>query len=367
VLMAAHPTSPTNMAPQIPKTQKAAVYHEHKGPLKIEDVPVVQPKDLKPDEALVKIHYSGVCHTDLHAWLGDWPMPNKLPLIGGHEGAGEIVAIGESSTTSLKVGDRVGIKWLADSCLECEFCRKGYEPLCVAAKCSGYTVDGTFQQYAVSYTRALSRIPDNLSYQDAAPILCAGLTVYKALKESGAVASDWVVIPGAGGGLGHLAVQYATSMGLRVVAIDTGDEKRDLVKKLGADAWLDFKQEKDIVKAVQNVTPDGLGAHAAIVAAAGAAAYEQALKYIRPHGTVVIVGLPPGKLQADIFWTVLKSKRIVGSYVGNRQDATEALALAAAGRVKTLYKMQPLGEISDVYHEMEEGTMAGRIVLDLQK
>jgi D-arabinose 1-dehydrogenase-like Zn-dependent alcohol dehydrogenase len=162
--------------------------------------------------------------------------------------------------------------------------------------------------------------------------VCAGVTVYKAIKESNAQGGEWIVIPGAGGGLGHLAVQYAHYLGLRVIGIDTGDEKKALVKKLGADVWIDFKQEKDIVKAVQNSTPDGLGPHAAIVAAAGATAYETALEYVRPHGTVVAVGLPPGKIQADIFWTVLTSKRLVGSYVGNRQDADEALRITATGQ-----------------------------------
>jgi len=355
------------MAPTIPKTQKVAIFHENGGPITIEEAPVVQPEHLEPNQALVKVHYSGVCHTDLHAWLGDWPVPTKLPLIGGHEGAGEIVAVGEHSDTHLKVGDRVGIKWIGDSCLHCEDCQKGQEPLCGAAKCSGFSVDGSFQQYAVSYTRALTKIPEGLSLQDAAPILCAGVTVYKALKESGVKAGEWVVIPGAGGGLGHLAIQYANYLGARVIAIDTGEEKKALAKKLGAEAWIDFKQEKDLVKAVQNATPDGRGPQAAIVAAATAAAYELALEYVRPHGTVVAVGLPPGKIHADIFWTVFQSKRLIGSYVGNRQDADEALRIAATGRVKTLYKMVPLEKLPAVYESMKNGTMAGRIVLDLSK
>lgn len=200
------------------------------------------------------------------------------------------------------------------------------------------------------------------------PMHSEGVTVYKAIKESGAKAGEWLVIPGAGGGLGHLAVQYANNMGIRVIAIDTGSEKEQLVKKLGAEKWIDFKKEKDIVKAVQSAVPDGLGPHAAVVAAAGAAAYEQALEYLRPHGTCVAVGLPPDtSIQVPVFWTVFLSKRVVGSYVGNRQDAVEALALAASGKVKTLYKTLPASDLPKVYDDMHHGKLAGRIVLDMNK
>lgn len=351
----------------IPKTQKAAIFHKKGGPVAIEEVPVIQPQELKAGEALVRVKYSGVCHTDLHAMLGDWPLDNKLPLIGGHEGAGYIVAMNDE-TSDLKVGDKVGIKWIAHSCNRCVFCRQGYEPLCKQAQCSGYSVDGSFQQYAVSYTSQLSLIPDGLALDDAAPILCAGVTVYKAIKESGAKAGEWLVIPGAGGGLGHLAVQYASLQGIRVIAIDTGAEKKALCEKLGADKFIDFKEEKDIVKAVQAASPDGLGPHAAVVAASGGAAYEQALEYLRPHGTCVAVGLPPdSNIQVPVFWTVFLSKRVIGSYVGNRQDATEALALAASGKVKCLYKTLPASDLPKVYDDMHHGKVTGRIVLDMDK
>jgi len=348
----------------IPKTQKAAVFHKKGGPVALEDIPVRDPAQLKPGEALVKVEYSGVCHTDLHAMLGDWPLENKLPLVGGHEGAGVVVALGAHSDTDLKIGDRVGIKWIASSCNKCSFCRQGYEPLCKSALCSGFSVDGSFQQYAVSYTSQLSKIPDGLSLADAAPILCAGVTVYKALKESGARAGEWICIPGAGGGLGHLTIQYAHFMGLNCICIDTGAEKQALCcDKLGAAKWIDFKTSKDIVADVKAATPDGF---AAIVAAATAAAYEQAMEYIRPHGTVVAVGLPPDcTVKANVFFTVFESKRLVGSYVGNRQDAAEALDIAARGQVKTVYRVQPFSTLPQAYDDMRAGKMTGRVVLDL--
>lgn len=216
------------------------------------------------------------------------------------EGAGVVVKLGPNADQYVKVGDRVGIKWIADACLKCEMCRLGHEANCTeGAKCSGYSVDGTFGQYVKSYAKYVTPIPDNLSLEDASPILCAGVTVYRAIKEAHLSPGQWVVIPGAGGGLGHLAVQYANALGFRPLAIDTGSEKKALAEKLGAEGWIDFKQSKDIVQDVKNIT-GGDGAHAAIVASAAAQAYTQALEYIRPRGTLVCVGLPADcKIQAD--------------------------------------------------------------------
>jgi len=327
--------------------------------------PVVQAKDLQAGEVLVKIHYSGVCHTDLHAMMGDWPLPSKLPLIGGHEGAGEIVAIGAHTSTHLKIGDKVGVKWLADSCMHCELCRKGFEQNCAQAKLSGFTVDGSFQQYVVSFANHVTPIPEGISLEAAAPILCAGVTVYAALKNSDAKAGQYVVVPGAGGGLGHLALQYARVMGLRTIAIDSGADKEKLCLDLGAAAWIDFKKEADIVSAVKRVT-DGLGAHAAIVAAASAESYEKALEYLRPRGTLVAVGLPTDtKIKADVFFTVFDSKRIIGSYVGNRQDAVEALDLAVKANIRTHFTIEPLENLPSVYDRMKSGNITGRVVLKM--
>jgi len=353
--------------PQVPKTAHACVFADSNAPIKYkEDHPVPQQSDLKPGEVLIKVEYSGVCHTDLHAWKGDWPLKAKKNCVGGHEGAGPIVAIGDGTLTNLKVGQNVGIKWLADSCLDCENCRGGSEATCSQAQCSGYSVDGSFQQYAVSYARHVTPIPDGLPLEVAAPILCAGVTVYRALLNSQARAGQYVAIVGAGGGLGHLAVQYASAMGLRVVAIDTGDDKKKLCASYGADKFIDFKNYQDpesFIKAIKDEC-DGVGPHAAVVAAAGAAAYEQALEYIRPTGTLVAVGLPPDTyIKANVFFTVFHSKRIVGSYVGNRQDAEEALDFAARGKVSPRIEVVPLSQLTEVYERMEKGQLAGRVVL----
>ncbi|PFH49871.1 hypothetical protein AMATHDRAFT_62258 [Amanita thiersii Skay4041] len=353
----------------IPKTQRAAVVEEAGKSISVkEGHPVRQPGELLQGECLVKLHCTGVCHTDLHAALGDWPVKANTPLIGGHEGVGEVVAIGKGTLDSpVKLGQRVGIKWLAYSCLDCEFCRKGLEQNCTKAKTSGFTVDGTFSEYVVSWVHHVTPIPDNLESTEAASILCAGLTVYRALKYSQTSPGDWIVLPGAGGGLGHLAIQYAKHMGRRVIAIDSGEEKKQLCKELGADQWIDFKQSKDIVADIKAVT-DGLGAHSAVITAASNAAYSQAVDYLRSGGSLMAVGLPAkATLDAPIFFTVFKSISILGSYVGNRQDAIEAIQIASSGGVKCHYQKRSLSEMKTVYDQLAQGKIAGRVVIDYSK
>merc|ERR1712072_1025007 len=210
------PSRTSNMSPTIPEKQWAQVIEKTGGPVEYKEIPVQKPG---PDEVLVNIKYSGVCHTDLHALKGDWPLPTKLPLVGGHE----------------------GVKWINGSCLVCDFCQQSDEPLCPKALLSGYTVDGSFQQYAIAKAAHVARLDKDTPLDAVAPVLCAGITVYKGLKESGASPGQSVAIVGAGGGLGSLAQQYAKAMGLRVIAIDTGDEKKKMcLEQLGASAFVDF-------------------------------------------------------------------------------------------------------------------------------
>lgn len=215
----------------IPELQWAQVAEKVGGPLVYKQIPVPKPG---PDEILVKMRYSGVCHTDLHAKNGDWPLPVKMPLVGGHEGAGHVVAKGPL-VKGFEIGDAAGIKWLNGSCLSCEFCRQSYEPQCPHATLSGYTVDGTFQQYTVGKAAHASKLNKDTPLDAIAPVLCAGITVYKGLKESGVRPGQTVAIVGAGGGLGSLALQYAKAMGLRIVAIDGGSEKEAMCQQLGAE------------------------------------------------------------------------------------------------------------------------------------
>lgn len=349
----------------IPTKQWAQVCEKKGGPVVYKEIPVAKPG---PDEVLVNIKYSGVCHTDLHAVMGDWPLPPKLPLVGGHEGAGVVVARGDL-VTDVEIGDHAGVKWINGSCLACDFCQQSDEPLCGKASLSGYTVDGTFQQYCIAKAAHVARIPKSVSLEAVSPILCAGITVYKGLKESGARPGQWVAIAGAGGGLGSLACQYAQAMGLKVVGIDAGQEKKDMVMgKLGGSAFVDFSTSKDVVADVKAATPDGLGPHAVILVAVSEKPFQQAADYVRPRGTVIAIGLPANAyLRAPVFDSVLKMITIKGSYVGNRKDTSEALQFFADGKVGAPFKTVGLSELQSVYDLMQQGKIAGRYVVDTSR
>ncbi|KAF4615528.1 hypothetical protein D9613_003506 [Agrocybe pediades] len=356
-----------NATVEIPKTQKAAVLEEFKQPYTIKtDHPVKQPSELAPGECLVKLEYSGVCHSDLHIRDNDWTRPSKLPLVGGHEGIGRVVAIGEHSNTPVKVGDRVGIKWIGKVCGKCEMCWKGHDSSCLVSFTSshGFRLDGTFQEYAVSYIDYVTPIPEDLDGASATPILCAGLTVYKALKQTNLVVGQWVAISGAGGGLGHLAVQYAVAMGYRVLAIDTGEKKKELVMSLGAEKWVDFMESKDIVEDVK-VATGGQGPDAAVIAAGDARPFNQAVMYLGFKGTLVCVGMPSGTavLNVPINLMIAKSLTILGSSIGNQQDVTEALRMAALGKVKCRHEVRTLGDINSILEDLKDGKVAGRVVI----
>lgn len=357
------------MSSTVPATARAAILTALNQPLTIDsNHPVKQPSELAPGECLVKIEYAGCCHSDVHIKRGDWARTAPLPVILGHEGVGTVVAIGEhTANTQIKVGDRVGIKWIATTCLSCDLCRRGYESCCpvMFVKSHGFIIDGAFADYVVSYVDYVTPIPEGLDGATAAPILCAGLTIYKALKESKATIGQWVAISGAGGGLGHLGIQYARSMGLRVLAIDTGEEKRKLCLDLGAEAWVDFKETDDLIKAVQKAT-DG-GPHAAVIAVGDAKPFNQALMYLRSAGTLVAVGMAglSSSLNVPITLLIAKNLNIVGSSLGNRQDVIEALEIAARGKVKPHVQLKKLEDLNDVLKDLEAGKIAGRVVLKL--
>jgi propanol-preferring alcohol dehydrogenase len=299
--------------------------------------------------------------------MGDWPLATKLPLVGGHEGAGVIVAKGDL-VTDLELGDYAGVKWLNGSCLACSFCMQADEPLCPHALLSGYTVDGSFQQYAIAKAAHVARIPKECDLEAVAPVLCAGITVYKGLKESGARPGQYVAIVGAGGGLGSMAIQYASAMGLHVIAIDGGEEKGKSCRTLGASAYVDFLNTSDLVQEVKNATPDGLGPHAVLLLAVQEKPFQQATEYVRSRGAVVCIGLPAkAYLKAPVFDTVVRMITIKGSYVGNRQDTQEALDFFQRGMIKVPIKTVGLSELQNVYKMMEEGKIVGRYVVDTSR
>ncbi len=340
----------------IPRTMRAAVSSHAGAPLTIEEVEIPSPG---PHQALVRVLTTGVCHTDLHAVDGDWPVAPKRPLVPGHEGFGEVVAVGDE-VTELAVGDRVGNAWLWSACGRCEYCRKGWETLCEQQENGGYSVDGSFAEYMLVDERYAARIPDGVDPVEVAPILCAGVTVYKALKETETAPGEWVVISGIGG-LGHVAVQYATAMGMRVVAVDIDDEKLELARRHGAELAFNAR-EADPGEAVQNAIG---GAHGVLVTAVHPSAFGQAAAMSRRGGTIVFVGLPAGDFPADIFDTVLRGLTIRGSIVGTRQDMVEALEFFAAGKIHPTVRTRRLDDINEIFDEMKAGKIDGRIVLEL--
>jgi len=338
------------------RTMRAAVARRLGGPLGIEEVPVPEPG---PGQILVRLAASGVCHTDLHAVRGDWPVKPKLPFIPGHEGVGHVAALG-AGVRRVKEGDRVGVPWLHHACGACPYCRTGWETLCGSQTNTGYSVDGSFAEYVLADPDYVGMLPAALDFGPAAPVLCAGLTVYKGLKETEARPGEWVAISGIGG-LGHMAVQYAKAMGLHVAAVDVQPEKLELALRLGAELALNAREE-DPVQAVQRRVG---GMHGVLVTAVSPSAFEQGLGMLRPRGTMALVGLPPGRFAMPIFDTVLKRITVRGSIVGTRQDLEEALAFAGEGKVESHFSWGALEEINEIFERMEQGAIDGRVVLRL--
>ena len=340
----------------VPKTMKAAVVPALGQPLEIREVPVPQ---VGPGQALMRVRASGVCHTDLHAAEGDWPVKPSAPFIPGHEGVGEVAAIG-AGVTHLKEGDRIGAPWLHTTCGRCEHCVGGWETLCESQQMTGYTVDGGYAEYVLTDANYVGRLPDGLDWGPAAPVLCAGVTVYKGLKETEAKPGQWVAISGIGG-LGHMAVQYARAMGLRVIAVDIAEDKLALARENGAEIALNAV-ETDVAAEVQKLVG---GAHGVLVTAVSNSAFEQAVGMLRRGGFMSLVGLPPGSFPLPIFEIVLKRITVRGSIVGTRNDLAEALAFAGSGQVTSHFSWDKLENINAIFDKMRAGRIDGRIVMEI--
>lgn len=337
----------------MPATMRAAVVRAFDKPLSIEEVPV---PEVGHGQVLVKVAASGVCHTDLHAARGDWPVQPKLPFTPGHEGVGTIAAVG-AGVKGIKEGDRVGVPWLHTACGHCHQCTTGWETLCPDQQNTGYSVNGGFADYVLADPGYVGHLPPGLGFEPAAPVLCAGVTVYKGLKQTDTRPGQTVVISGIGG-LGHMAVQYAKAMGLHVIAVDIAEDKLALAKKLGADMTINAS-EVDPIAEVQK----GGGAEGVLVTAVSTSAFRQGVGMLGRGGTMSLVGLPPGEFPLPIFETVLFAKTIRGSIVGTRADLEEALDFAAEGKALPHYTTQKLDEINTIFGDLEKGQVDGRIVL----
>jgi len=325
-------------------------------PLEIREVAIPTPG---PGQILVKTEACGVCHTDLHAARGDWPLKPTPPFTPGHEGIGLVAALG-AGVTSVVEGERVGVPWLYSACGHCEHCLSAWETVCAKAEFGGYTKNGGFAEYILADPNYVAHIPNGLSAQQAAPLICAGITTYKGLKQTEARPGQWVVISGAGG-LGHLGIQYAKAMGLHVCAVDIDDGKLALATSLGADLVINAR-DPDAAVLVKTGTEGG--AHGVLITAPSLAAFKLGVEMTRKRGTCVLVGLPPGDFPFPLFDVVANCITVRGSFVGTRADMAETLAFAADGKVKADVELQKLTAINEVFNRLAHGKVAARVVLD---
>jgi propanol-preferring alcohol dehydrogenase len=334
-------------------TMKAAVVDDFTKPLTLKEVP-------KPTagtgEIVVRMETSGLCHTDIHAAHGDWPVKPSPPFIPGHEGVGIVEEIG-SGVSEVAPGERVAMPWLGYACGTCDYCVSGWETLCLEQKNTGYSMDGAFAEYVKAYGRYVVKVPAGVDPVDAAPLTCAGVTTYKAVKVAGTRPSDLVAIFGVGG-LGHLALQYARIAGGRVVAVDLQDEKLELAKLLGAEFAVNALKE-DPAEAIQRLG----GVDQAIALAVSPRAFEQAYRSLRRGGTLVFVGLPADNtIELPIFETVLNGITLVGSIVGTRVDLREVFELHAAGLTRVITEVRSLSTVNEAIEDVEAGRVPARVV-----
>ena len=335
---------------------KAAVVPQLGAPLEIRDMPIPTPG---PGQVLVRIEASGLCHTDIHAARGEWPVKPKMPLVPGHEGVGIVTMLGEGDSP-VSVGDRVALPWLGHACGHCRYCVAGWETYCQTPQYMGYTIDGSYAEYAVGYASHVVKVPEGVSPIDAAPLTCAGVTTYKALKVSRPQPNETAMVVGIGG-LGHLGLQYAKIFGTRTVAVDVHDEKLQLAKDLGADHVVDGRGDQ-----ARELAALG-GVDIALVTVPSPSAMRAAYAALNPNGRLVIVGLPAeNKLELPVFETVLTGKSVIGSLVGTRNDLADCFALHARGETRVVTSRRRLEDVNACFEEVLAGQVPARLVFDLE-
>jgi propanol-preferring alcohol dehydrogenase len=350
-------SSPETTTSQQPlQDYRAAVVRSFDAPLTVEDVPA---RPLLAGQIRVRVIACGLCHTDIHAAHGDWPVKPKPPFVPGHEGVGIVVELGPG-VDEVALGERVAMPWLGYACGVCDYCVSGWETLCESQQNMGYSIDGGFGEYATAYARYVVRVPDGVDSLDAAPLTCAGVTTYKAVKVAGTRSSDLVAVFGVGG-LGHLAIQYAAIAGGRVIAVDLFDDKLELARELGAEFTVNAARE-DPVAAIKALG----GADQAIALAVSPKAFEQAYGTLRRGGKLVFVALPAeNEVKLPIFETVLNGITVVGSIVGTRTDLREVFELHAAGKTKVIREVRELERVNESIADVEAGRVAARVVFEM--
>lgn len=334
---------------------KAAVVPALGSPLEIREVPVPEPG---AGQVLVRIEASGLCHTDIHAARGDWPVKPKDLLVPGHEGVGRVTAVGPD-VDLVAVGDRVALPWLGLACGHCRYCVDGWETYCTSPQYMGYTIDGSYAEYAIGYASHVVAVPDGITPFDAAPLTCAGVTTYKAIKVGRPQPGETAAVVGIGG-LGHLGLQYAKIFGATTVAIDVEDAKLQLAKDLGADHVVDARGDQAAELAALG------GVDLALVTVPSPAAMHAAHAALNPNGRLVIVGLPAdNRLELPVFETVLKGISVIGSLVGTRNDLLDVFGLHAQGRTRVVAEPRRLEDVNACFEEVLAGDVPARLVFDL--
>ena len=311
-----------------------------------------------PGQVLVRVEASGLCHTDIHAARGDWPVKPKRLLIPGHEGVGRVVEVGPGDSP-IDVGDRVALPWLGHACGHCRYCVDGWETYCTSPQYMGYTMDGSYAELVIGYASHVVKVPEAVTSIDAAPLTCAGVTTYKALKVAHPKPAETAMIVGIGG-LGHLALQYAQVFGTTTVAVDVEDDKLQLAKDLGADLVVDARGDQR-----RQLSSVG-GVDIALVTVPSPAAMQEAHAVLNPHGRLVLVGLPAdNRLELPVFQTVLKGISVIGSLVGTRNDLADCFDLHANGHTRVVAQTRRLEEVNDCFEEVLAGRVPARLVFDL--
>ncbi|HEY2716913.1 MAG TPA: zinc-dependent alcohol dehydrogenase [Solirubrobacterales bacterium] len=338
---------------------KAAVVHDFSQPIGVEEVPIPEPG---PEQVLVEIETCGLCHTDIHAARGEWPVKPSPPFIPGHEGVGRVVSLGPGNPHGIEAGMRVALPWLGYACGDCRYCNSGWETLCERQLNMGYSIDGGFAEYAVGYARHVVRVPDGVDLLSAAPLTCAGVTTFKAVKVSGAGPADLVAVFGAGG-LGHLAIQYAAAVGAEVVAVDVNEARLRTARELGAEHLVNATEE-DPATELKRLG----GADAAISTAVTPTAFEQALGGLARGGTLVCVGLPADNaMKLPIFETVLEGLTVRGSIVGTHRDLEEVFELHRRGVTRVECAPCALDDVNTAIGQVLDGSApAPRLVFDMR-
>ncbi|KAL4810630.1 chaperonin 10-like protein [Aspergillus unguis] len=345
-----------------PERQKAAFVQQGCEPtFEITKIPLPTPG---PTDLLIKLSVTGICGTDIALASGKL---GPCCQILGHEGIGRVVKIGPNvPRTSVLVGDRVGVSWVRDSCGDCAMCLHGEDMRCVKQVHSGRAVDGTLAQYTIVPFRSMIRLPEGPPDEQLAPVMCAGVTAYRALKVCGAVPGQWIVISGAGGGVGAMGIQYARAMGYRVLAIDAGEKKGEYCLRLQAEAYIDVLKHKNTSPAVKEIT-DGQGAAAVLVPAGSTKAYQDAFDMLAPFGTLVCIGIPPPSesIHFHPLQFIDNGIRVIGSMVGSKQDIGEALGFVQRGVVVPDVQVARLEDVSTLMQRMASGQAMTKYVVRL--